>query len=236
MGQEPDQVTPEEQPAARYEPGPAAAQAMPEPQTVDEAKAQIEQTREEMTTTLDAIQAKLDPRRLRHDAGERAKHLATSTLDHARESTTGAVHYAVSATSEKAHELAERASATLNQVTQATSTVSEATQQASARAGDLAHQASQQAASMGITPDTLSERARTSIEGLRAQVQPPLRSWLEDTRRNPLPLALAGATLLSVLVAGWIGRTRGDHAEPSPDVDTVKIIGETPSAPIAPIV
>jgi len=102
---------------------------------VEEARAQIEQTREEMSATIDAIQEKLDPRRLRRKAENRVQEL-----------TIGRAQHLLDEAGEKAGVAAERSAVVLGQVgqvAQQTATVAgEVARPAAATAGQAARQAS----------------------------------------------------------------------------------------------
>lgn len=76
----------------------------PEGQDPDEIRDDIEDTRTQMSQTVDAIQERLDPQRLKDQAMESAQSLKDQAIDSARDATIGKAERAVSSASDTAKE------------------------------------------------------------------------------------------------------------------------------------
>ena len=141
---------------------------------VETVRAQIEQTRAEMSGTIDALTEKLNPQRLADQARDTVQDAVHERLDQAkdtvRQATIGKVEDAVSTATEKVQDVVSSAGEALGTVTQK---VQGAVVPAANSSIDTAQAAGTNVASSG-------------------------RSLLDTIKQHPLPAALAGIGL------GWL--------------------------------
>lgn len=145
-------------------PEPVATEA----DSVEEARAQIEQTRAEMSETIDALKVKLAPENLKAEAKETAKAAAQGLVEGVVETTKETVSHVVEATKEKVEHLTEVASVTATHIGTA---VKEA---------------------VGTTKENLKQA--TSSSGSMAKGAASMIS--DAVKNNPLPAAIVGGTLI----------------------------------------
>jgi len=188
-----------------------------------ELREDIEETRTELSETLNAIQEKLNPRHLM----EQAKDTVQDTTDHVIAQATHAAHDAVAGavdhTKEAVHD------ATIGKVEHMVSNVTDAAKNLVGSATGTANQ------STATSHDTDTRRITGAADtSATAQPGPGVGASLWETiKENPIPTALAAASL------GWLfahrstsaAASRTPHAsyqQQSPQgQDTVRVTGDT---------
>jgi len=191
-----------------------------------ELREDIEETRTELSETLNAIQEKLNPRRLM----EQAKDTVQDTTDHVIAQATHAAHDAVAGavdhTKEAVHD------ATIGKVEHMVSNVTDAAKNLVGSATGTANQSTATSHDMGARRITGGDD--TSATAQPGQPGPGVGASLWETiKENPIPTALAAASL------GWLfahrstsaAASRTPHAsyqQQSPQgQDTVRVTGDT---------
>jgi ElaB/YqjD/DUF883 family membrane-anchored ribosome-binding protein len=146
-------------------------------ETPEQIRARIEQTRAELGDTLNALQERLDPERLKEQAQEQIAEQVQSAKDSVREATIGKVgdfmHNASETISEAARPVVEAVTGAAHNVTEAARPKVEAIGQAAHSVGDTASNAGS------------AVKAHSS-------------SLMETIRQNPVPAAMAAFGI------GWL--------------------------------
>jgi ElaB/YqjD/DUF883 family membrane-anchored ribosome-binding protein len=185
----------------QYEPPGGTDADLGDPET-DEIRVEIEQTRTEMSGTLDAIQRKLAPEVLT----EQAKGLARDATDHAKTAAQQILEQAVHEVKDAAIEITEHA----------VHEVKDAAREVTVEAKDAAWDAT-----VGRAEDAVSS-AGESARGVGSMV-------IETIKQHPIPAALAGLSLFwlyrhraagpassAASAAPGSYRTPGTYGAPSP--------------------
>ena len=149
----------------------------------------IEQTRGEMSDTLEAIQAKLNPETLK----EQAKDIVHDATEQAQE----LVHEAL-------HDAAEQAKDVMQTATQQAKDVMHT---ASDQAKEVVQTATEQA--KGAVHDATVGAAEEAVGGVTQKVRGIGTTMLETIKQNPMPAALAGIGL------GWLYMKRREGGSSS---------------------
>lgn len=146
--------------------------------TVEVTRVQIEQTRGEMTETIDAIRDKLNPQTLAEQAKETVSEITSNVMEKAKETV---------------HNVAQEAKATVHDVVQ------EAKETLPTLSANVAHQAVSGAVSeakeaVGSAVST----ARHAVGEAAGSARDAGATVMDMIRRNPIPAALIGIGL------GWL--------------------------------
>jgi hypothetical protein len=183
-------------------------------------RAQIEETRAELADTLDALQEKLDPQRLKELAKDEIREATLGKIEPRLEDAQQRVYHAMEIIGERVIEVGERASAIGERAVLLADAAGTRSQQIAAhvreRAADSIHVAaarapypnrgavmSDDAAAhevVGITPGDLTRAATRSMTALRDAAAPGARALLRGIRSYPVTaslLALAVGIVLS---------------------------------------
>jgi ElaB/YqjD/DUF883 family membrane-anchored ribosome-binding protein len=151
----------------QYEPPSGTGADLDDPET-DEIRVEIEQTRTEMSGTLDAIQRRLAPEVLT----EQAKDLARDATDHAKTAAQEILEQAVQDVKDAAIDITEHA----------VHEVKDAAREVTGEAKDAAWDAT-----VGRAEEAVSS-AGESARGIKSMV-------IETIKQHPIPAALAGLSL-----------------------------------------
>ena len=168
----------------------ADAAAADDPDATPETAAlreDIEQTRTEMSGTIDAIQDRLDPEVLSEQAKDTAQEVADRAIAQAKEAVQEVADRAIPQAKEAVQEVADRA------IPQAKEAVREVTDHAIAQTKEAIREVTAQtgAALRGATIGKVEDMARYAGDtagGWR-------HSLVETVKAHPIPAALAGLTL-----------------------------------------
>jgi len=187
----------------------------------EDLREEIEETRAELSETLTAIQEKLNPQRLM----EQAKDTVQETTDHVIAQATHAAHEAVADAVDHTKEAVVDAmdhtkeavhDATIGKVEHMVSNVTDAAKNLVGGVTGTTHE--ETGASYGTgTPIAYSTSVTAPSSGGGGSV------W-ETIKENPIPLALAAASL------GWIAAHRAKGSAARPTADTAS---PPPPAPVA---
>jgi ribosome recycling factor len=186
-------------------PRPLSSKVGPDEQT-RQIEAEIEETRAELSVTVEAIQEKLAPETLSEQAQDTAREVAEAALREARVHATAALQdlsmQAKQHAGELIQDLSEQARAAIQEVTEvaarevkehATQTVRDMTGQAKSALRD---------ATIGKAEHMVSTAGQT--------VEHTSTGLLETMKQNPLPTALAAISL------GWLFMKRSSSASQQP--------------------
>jgi hypothetical protein len=146
-------------------------------QSTDEIRAEIEQTRAEMSETIDAIQDKINPENIKEQVREATIGKAQQLAHTAGEKAEQIAH----TVSEKAAPLAHTVS---EKVAPLAHTISEKAPEVSRRGAEIA----------GQVAHTASDKAKAAGSTLRAKARPVVGK----AKNNPTPAALIAASALAL--------------------------------------
>ncbi len=152
-----------------------------QPQTPEEARAQIEQTRAEMSETIDALKEKLAPENLMMEAKQTAKETVKGMVEGAVEATKESVSHIVEATKETVSHISEKVSH-LGGTASVTAT----------------HLGSAVKEAVGTTSENVKHAATTTGSVAKGAIY----MVSETIRNNPLPTAIVGGTLIFLFLNG----------------------------------
>jgi uncharacterized phage infection (PIP) family protein YhgE len=164
---------------------------------VEVTRARIEQTRSEMSDTLDAIKAKLEPQTLMQQAKETVSEVTATAAQKAKETVADVTQRAKETVHDVTADVVQQAKEALPTVT--ANAVSGAVTEAKEAVGSAVHTAKE---AVGDAVDT----ATVAVSGAVDHAKDATSVLAETIRRHPVPAALIGIGL------GWLWIRSRQHS------------------------